>query len=115
MKLLLNAKEFIFISKPDQYYLEGNQVECESDCTDWKEDRLIKDGWGFFNGLTMVPYKGYEGELPRMDGDQVWPGWSASASFDEFDIYYGETLINDMTYGNLMSMINREIKLETLV
>ena len=63
MKLLLNAKEFIFISKADQYYLEGNQVECESDCTDWKEDRLIKDGWGFFNGLTMVSYKGYVGEL----------------------------------------------------
>ena len=107
MKLLLNAKEFIFISKADQYYLEGNQVECESDCTDWKEDRLIKDGWGFFNGLTMVSYRGYVGELPRMDGD--------SASFDEFYIYYGETLINDMTYVNLMSMINREIKLETLV
>ena len=107
MKVLLNAKEFIFLPKPDQYYLEGHPVEFETDCTDLKEERLIKDGWGFFNGLTMVSYKGYEGELPRMDGD--------SASFDEFDIYYGETLINDMTYGNLMSMINRERKLETLV
>jgi hypothetical protein len=55
----------------------------------------------------MVSYRGYVGELPRMDGD--------SASFDEFDIYYGEILINDMTYGNLMSMINRDRKLETLV
>jgi len=107
MKLLLNAKEFIFLPKPDQYYLEGHPVECETDCTDWKEDKLINDGWGFFNGLTMVSYKGYEGELPRMDGD--------SASFDEFDIYYGEILINDMTWGSLMTMINRDRKLETLV
>jgi hypothetical protein len=107
MKLLLNAKEFIFLPKPDQYYLGGHPVECESDCTDWKEDKLINDGWGFFNGLTMVSYRGYVGELPRMDGD--------SASFDEFDIYYGEILINDMTWGSLMSMINRDRKLETLV
>ena len=107
MKIDFSSEDFIFISKPDQYYIEGHPVQCESDCSEWKNIKLIEDGWGFFNGLTMVSYKGYVGELPRMDGD--------SASFDEFDIYYGETLINDMTYGNLMSMINREIKLETLV
>ena len=89
MKIDFTNPDFIFISKPEQYYIEGHPVEIDSDCTEWKEDQLIKDGWGFFNGLTMVTYKGYEGKLPRMDGD--------TSAFEEFDITYKGVLINDLT------------------
>ena len=109
LKIDFTTPDFMFISKPDQYYIEGQPVEIDSDCTDWKAERLIKDGWGFFNGLTMVPYKGYEGELPRMDGD--------TSSFEEFDITYKGILVNEMTYGELEKIIladNRDIKINSL-
>ena len=107
MKIDFSSEYFIFISKPDQYYIEGHPVQCESDCSEWKNIKLIDDGWGFFNGLTMVSYKGYNGELPRMDGD--------SASFNEFDIYYKGILVNEMTYEGLYNMINRDIQLDKIL
>jgi hypothetical protein len=107
MKIDFSIEDFIFISKPDQYYIEGHPVQCESDCSEWKNIKLIDDGWGFFNGLTMVSYKGYNGELPRMDGD--------SASFNEFDIYYKGILVNEMTYEGLYNMINRDTQLDKIL
>jgi hypothetical protein len=107
MKIDFSSEYFIFISKPDQYYIEGHPVQCESDCSEWKNIKLIDDGWGFFNGLTMVSYKGYNGELPRMDGD--------SASFNEFDIYYKGILVNEMTYEGLYNMINRDTQLDKIL
>jgi len=107
MKIDFSSEDFIFISKPDQYYIEGHPVQCESDCSEWKNIKLIDDGWGFFNGLTMVSYKGYNGELPRMDGD--------SASFNEFNIYYKGIIVNEMTYEGLYNMINRGEQLDKLL
>ena len=45
LKIDFTTPDFMFISKPDQYYIEGQPVEIDSDCTDWKAERLIKDGW----------------------------------------------------------------------
>lgn len=109
MKIDFTSPEFLFTSKPDQYYIEGHPVQCDSDCTEWKEDKLIQDGWGFFNGLTMVSYRGYDGELPRMDGD--------TSSFEEFDITYKGILINEMTYRELQNLIlsdSRDMKIDSL-
>jgi hypothetical protein len=108
-KIDLTTSEFLFMPKPDEYYLEGHPVQLDSDCTDWKEDRLIQSGWGFFNGLTMVSYKGYEGELPRMDGD--------TASYEEFYITYKGILVNEMTYRELQNLIladSRDVKIDSL-
>jgi len=62
---------------------------------------------GFFNGLTMVSYRGYNGELPRFDGD--------TTSFNEFNIYYKGILVNEMTYEGLYNMINRDIQLDKIL
>ena len=108
-KVDFTSNDFIFMAKPEQYYIEGHPVQIDSDCTDWKEYYLIKSGWGFFSGLTMVSYKGYEGELPRMDGD--------SSAFEEFDITYKGTLINEMTFGELKNLVlahSRDIKIDSL-
>jgi len=108
-KIDFTNSNFIFISKPNQYYIEGHPVQIDSDCTDWKEYYLIKSGWGFFSGLTMVSYKGYDGELPRMDGD--------TSAFEEFDITYKGILVSEMTYGELEKLIladNRDEKINSL-
>ena len=109
MKIDFSNENFVFMSKPDEYYIEGHPVQCDSDCTEWKEGKLIEDGWGFFNGLTMVSYRGYDGELPRMDGD--------TASFNEFDIYYKGIIVNEMTFGELKNLVlaySRDIKIDSL-
>ena len=109
MKIDFSSEDFVFMPKPDEYYIEGHPVQCDGDYTDWKDNKPIDDGWGFFNGLTMVSYKGYNGELPRMDGD--------TASFDEFNIYYKGTLVNEMTYEELQNLIisdNRDMKIDSI-
>jgi hypothetical protein len=108
-KIDFTSSDFLFVSKPDQYYIEGHPVQCDSDCTEWKEDKLIEDGWGFFNGLTMVSYRGYDGELPRMDGD--------TSAYEEFNITYKGILINEMTYRELQNLIladSRDMKIDSL-
>jgi hypothetical protein len=57
----------------------------------------------------MVSYKGYDGELPRMDGD--------TSAYDEFNITYKGILINEMTYGELQNLIladSRDMKIDSL-
>lgn len=109
MKINFSSEDFVFMAKPDEYYIEGHPTQCESDCSEWSSNKLIESGWGFFNGLTMVSYNGYNGELPRMDGD--------TASFDEFNIYYKGTLVNEMTYEELQNLIisdNRDMKIDSI-
>jgi hypothetical protein len=94
-------KDFKFIAKPDEYYLELTEVVIEGDYTEWQPNAFIYDGWGFFRGLTMVSYRGYDGELPRMDGD--------TASFSEFYIYYKDEILSEETkYVDLLNLIKSE-------
>ena len=100
-------KDFKFIAKPDEYYVGGTEVTIEADYTEWNQSLLVSSGWGFFRGLTMVSYRGYDGELPRMDGD--------TASFAEFDIYYKDELLSEeITYGDLLNMIKSESRNEII-
>jgi hypothetical protein len=85
-----------FISKPDEYYVEGKEVKLENAYGDNKQNRHVEDNYGFFVGLTNASYNGYVGELPRTDGD--------TASFDEFDIYYKDKLVNKITYKQLLCL-----------
>ena len=56
MKINFSSEDFVFMPKPDEYYIEGHPTQCESDCSEWSGNKLIESGWGFFNGLTMVSY-----------------------------------------------------------
>ena len=84
------SKDFRFVSKKDEdpYWVPGKVVVCEDIYDIGNPDLEIESCWGFFNGLTMVSYKGYNGELPREDGD--------TSSFSEFNIYYKDVLIENM-------------------
>jgi hypothetical protein len=101
------SEDFTFISKEDQYYSEGTAVILESDCSTWKPQHILKDGWGFFRGYTTEYDKGVT--LPQLDGD--------SSNFEEFDIYYKDHLVSDLTYQelqNLILSIKREDKIENI-
>ncbi len=109
MKIDFTSKDFDFISNHGEYYIEG-KVICTADYTDWTELKNIEDGWGMFEGLTMVRFKGYDGELPRMDED--------TASFSEFSIYDRGELINEWSYKYLGSKIkadNRVDKIDEII
>ena len=104
------TKDFKFIAKTGEgewYFVGGQEVKILADCTDWLPTTRLKDAWGLFAGKTMIPYKGYQGELPRDDED--------SASFEEFDIYYnGELIDENKTYSDIIPII-RDSKIKNLI
>jgi len=105
----IDFKDFTFIAKKDEdeYFVGGTETKLSADCTDWTPNTILKNGWGLFEGKTMVTYKGYDGELPRDDED--------SASFEEFDIYYkGEQIDENKTYTEIFSII-RDNKINQII
>jgi hypothetical protein len=106
MEIDFKSKDFKFVSKLDEYFVEGTSVECEDDFTEWKDDKIISTGWGLFRGLTNVTYQGYNGELPRIDGD--------TSSFEEFNIYWKDQRVDHLTYGQLKSVVQSETRDVTL-
>jgi hypothetical protein len=105
MKLDFTSNDFDFMSNHGEYYIEG-KTKCACDYTEWTDSKKIGDGWGMFEGLTMVTYKGYDGELPRMDED--------TCSFSEFSIYYRGELINEFYYSDLVAKIKSEKRIDKL-
>lgn len=105
MKIDFTTKDFDFKSNHGEYFIEG-KVQCTGDYTEWNNSKKIEDGWGMFEGLTMVTFKGYNGELPRLDED--------TASFSEFSIYYREELINNYTYSELESKIKTDLRVDKI-
>lgn len=70
-----------FISKKEEWFIEGKAVENVDKCN-YNEYNLgdkFNNGYALFHGYTNETYNGYEGELPRPDGE-ICP-------FDEFFIY----------------------------
>jgi hypothetical protein len=107
MKIDFTSKNFKFVSNNGEYYI--GDTKCVGDYTEWNSTKKVEDGWGMFEGLTMVTFKGYDGPLPRMDED--------TCSFSEFSIYYKEVMINEYKYSDLESMIimnNREDKIDKI-
>lgn len=104
----IDFTEFTFIAKTGEgeWYFLG-ETKLISDCTDWLPTTRLKDGWGLFYGKTMIPYKGYQGELPRDDED--------TGSFEEFLIYYkGEQVDEYKTYSEILSII-RDNKIKNII
>jgi hypothetical protein len=74
-------KKCKFISKPDEWFVEGIEVECPDACSynEYKSGDKFNSGWSLFQGYTNETYIGYNGEFPRPDGE--------TCPFDEFYIY----------------------------
>jgi len=70
-----------FISKPDEWFVEGTEPKCSDACSysDYKQGDKFNSGWSLFEGYTNETYIGYTGELPRPDGE--------TCPFSEFFIY----------------------------
>ena len=80
-KYLQIIKKCKFISKPDQWFVEGTEATIEDNIIfpDYKDGDKFNNVSGLFNGMTNESYHGYTGELPREDGE--------TCPFDEFLIY----------------------------
>jgi len=89
----INWSKIKFISRPDEWFVEGTICECQFDYGEPKEIDIIENNCGMFHGMTNETFKGYVGELPRHDEE--------GCPFDEFDIYLGDEKINELTYKEL--------------
>lgn len=74
-------KKCKFISKPDEWFVEGTEALCSDagNYSEYAEGDKFNDGWSLFEGLTNETFADYNGELPRYDGE--------TCPFDEFFIY----------------------------
>jgi hypothetical protein len=70
-----------FIAKPNTWFVEGLEVKCVDTCSyaPYKNQDTFNAGWGLFEGWTNETFIGFDGELPREDGE--------TCQFDEFYIY----------------------------
>jgi hypothetical protein len=93
MDLKIDWSKFKFISKKDEWYVEGTEVICLFDYGEPKLTNIVEDNVGMFDGYTNETYNGYIGELHRPDEE--------GCSFDEFDIYLNDELVNQLTYQEL--------------
>ena len=98
-----------FISKKDEWFIEGTEVELLAMMTfPYKSPNdKIKDCSALMKGLTNETYKGYLGELPRMDEE--------GCSLDEFFIYDENGIdISEMTYQEYL-IYERDIKIYNIL
>jgi len=93
----IDWSKFKFISRKDEWYVEGTEATCLFDYGEPRLDDIVEDNVGMFDGYTNEIYSGYTGELPRPDEE--------GCPFDEFDIYLNNKLINDITYGELIKLL----------
>ena len=91
-----------FVSRPDCWYVEGSVAICDGGWFNSDNEKYIEQMCGSFGGWTNETYHGYNGELPRYDGE-ICP-------FDEFDIYFNDTMVNELTTEE----VRRLIKLDKL-
>lgn len=96
----IDWSKFKFISREDCWYVEGTKCDCEFSFGQPKSDSIVEDNCGLFDGYTNETYEGYKGELPRHDGE--------TCDFSEFDIYYDDKIVNNITYKELMNIIENE-------
>jgi hypothetical protein len=96
-------KKCKFISKPDEWFVEGTEAVLEDgySYSEYKQGDKFNDGWSLFNGLTNETYNGFTGELPREDGE--------TCAFDEFLIYdeFGNE-ISELTLEEYKSLIKEK-------
>ncbi len=110
-KYLEIIKKCKFISKPEEWFVEGTECVIVIDdrviFPEYKAGDKFNEVFGLFNGITMETYKGYSGELPRLDGE--------TCQFDEFYIYdeFGNE-ISELTLEEYEAVV-RDSKLNKLI
>ena len=101
-KYLKIIKKCKFISKPNEWFVEGTECIIEDYVIypEYKKGDKFNSVNGLFNGLTMETFEGYIGKLPRNDGE--------ICSFDEFFIYdeYGNE-ISELTLDKYNELITK--------
>jgi len=101
-KYLEIIKKCRFISKPDEWFVEGTECVIDDDVIypNYTKGCKFNAVCGLFNGLTMETYRGYSGELPRQDGE--------TCPFNEFYIYdeFGNE-ISDITLEEYEVLLNK--------
>jgi len=104
-KYLEIIKKCKFISKPDEWFVEGTECTILDNVIypEYKQGDKFNEVCGLFGGLTMETYQGYTGELPREDGE--------TCPFDEFFIYdeFGNN-ITELTLEEYEVLINSKQK-----
>ncbi len=92
-----------FISKPNEWFIEGSEAKCSDYCSyeTYNDGDKFNSGWCLFRGVTNETFEGYTGELPRDDGE--------ICSFDEFFIYdeFGNE-ISELTFYEYKKIIRKE-------
>lgn len=98
-------KKCKFISRPNEWFISGSEVKLDSDIF-WTNCNKFNDGSALFYGLTNENYDGYDGELPREDGE--------TCPLDEFYIYdeFGNE-ISELTLEEYKKLI-RKLKLKQI-
>lgn len=101
-------KKCKFISKPDEWFVEGTEAKLDGDGSYWvySEGNKFNQGAALFYGLTNETFEGYDGELPREDGE--------TCPLDEFYIYdeFGNE-ISELTLEEYNIILRKE-KLKNL-
>lgn len=93
----IDWSKFKFVSRKDEWYVEGTEAICLFDYGGAELTDIVEDNGGLFDGYTNEIYKGFVGELPRPDEE--------GCTFDEFDIYFNDELVNQLTYEQLLIKI----------
>lgn len=91
----MRVDDFKFIAREESWYIKGTECKLDEDHK-FIWNGKIEDDMALFEGMTNESYRGYEGELPRWDGE-----W---CPFDEFDIYYKGHKVNHLTYKDLKTL-----------
>jgi len=91
-----------FICKPDEWFVENTEAKLDISCVypEYKENDKFNDVCALFEGLTNESYVGYNGILPREDGE--------TCTLDEFLIY--DELGNEISELTLNEYINLKIE-----
>jgi hypothetical protein len=100
-------RECIFVSKPDEWFLEGLQAELDILYSPYEEGKKFNDNSAIMEGLTNEGFIGYVGEFPRRD--------SEGCPLSEFEIYdkYGNE-ISELTLSEYRILL-RGVKLDLIL
>lgn len=102
---IINWTKFKFITRKNEWFIEGSEARLLFPyITQYKLDDIIEENGGLFEGQTNEPLEFYDGLYPRPDEE--------GCPFNEFDIYYGDEIINDWTYEQLINKMKSCTKQE---
>ncbi len=100
-------QECFFISKPDEWFLEGLEADLETLYSLYKNGDTFNSNSAIMRGLTLETYDGCKDDIPRVDGE--------GCPLTEFEIYdkWGNE-ISELTLNEYKSLL-REKKIDHIL